>query len=188
MKMFEVTILSDHCKLLDFAPKFYRSNKFIFINSLNIQVPEKWCGNYCRNLRSNWAINSYRIEIVDEVLYIRCKTKTLELNINPKDFAVRVMLPIESDFSSFELISVQYLKEDAIKEPTKPPQDVLSDLERNDELKDFKEFIEPVLSDLEQPKIEPKTDKAIPNVLSIQEPKDKIELFVPKSLEEDKKK
>ena len=149
-KMFEVTVLSDHKKLEKYAPQKGRSsNRFILINEDKITAPTKYKQFFCYHNEKGCNVYGYRINIKGDLLYIHCQTKTIELDINPKDFAVRIMLPIESQFMSFELVSIQNLKENVAIEPQNPSESVVLDQECYDDLNDLEPVVEPLLRSTE---------------------------------------
>ena len=148
MNCIELYVVSSFENVEFYGPTFYRSNKHLMIIN-DLDGHKSYKGNICYYTNS-LKLLKYNIEVNDNNIFVKLENKELKITIEPKDFAVKIMLPIESQMNAMDLISYQDLKYIHLESLKMEVEVGLDAKECKDTCVEADEDTEPLLSDEEE--------------------------------------
>lgn len=139
---YTVTIISD-ANQLEKLPIFSPRKHIIFVNSEELPKLNKVD---CLGSNRGWSVGYWKFKIEDSILFIQSLEEIRTYDINPKDFAVRIVLPLESHLMNFELLSFEVLHGDAKLKSSDAIESISSDDGGDDATEDLEDVVEPISS------------------------------------------
>lgn len=169
---YTVTIISDASQL-DKLPNLNGRKHILFVNSEKLPKLNRID---CLGSNRGWSIGCWKFKIEDSILYIQSLEEIRTYEINPKDFAVRIVLPLESHLMNFELLSFEVIHGDVKLKPSDAIQSISNDDGGDDATEDLEDVVEPISSHKED------NSESLEEILK---ELDDLEDFVPQKFDEE---